>query len=254
MGPIGRPSAGILLLMQIDPAEEWQRLTEYYRGMFDGELEQLARSFGDLTQTAQQVLRNELQNRGMAAPGTKAKAGSDPDCGPTAPERIRWASRVEPDAGAGSDGESDSPDGNPGSDGPIEFSWKTVLCECDAEEQALAICQALRRAGIENWYQAPGRGWSTGGPRVMVAADQLEQAREIASQPIPEEILEELRVVAPEYEAPSCPACQAADPVLESAEPSNNWFCEACGHQWSDPWGEEDREPGKAAQGGRQGA
>ena len=251
MGPIGPPSAAILLLMQIDPAEEWQRLSEHYRGMFDEELEELARSFGDLTETAQQVLRNELKNRGMAAPGTKAKAGSSPDCGPSAPEGGRWASAVDPDAGAGSDGESDSPDG---SAGPIEFTWKTVLCECDAEEQALAICQALRRAGIENWYQAPGRGWSTGSPRVMVAADQLEQARQIASQPIPEEILEELRVVAPEYVAPPCPACQAADPVLEGAEPSNNWLCEACGHQWSDPWGEEDREPGKAAQGGRQGA
>jgi hypothetical protein len=251
MGPIGPPSAAILLLMQIDPAEEWQRLSEHYRGMFDEELEELARSFGDLTETAQQVLRNELKNRGMAAPGTKPKAGSGPDCGPSAPEGVRWASAVDPDAGAGSDGESDSPDGSAGSDGPIEFSWKTVLCECDAEEQALAICQALRRAGIENWYQAPGRGWSTGGPRVMVAADQLEQARQIASQPIPQEILDDLRLGAPEYEAPPCPACHAVDPVLESAEPSNNWLCEACGHQWSDPWGGEDRE---VAQGGRQGA
>jgi hypothetical protein len=251
MGPIGPPSAAILLLMQIDLAEEWRRLSEHYRGMFDGQLEELARSFSDLTETAQQVLRNELKHRGMADPGTKAKAGSSRDCGPSVPEGIRWISAVDPDAGAGPDGERDSPDPSAESDGPMEFSWKTLLCKCDSEEQVLAICQALKRAGIENWYEAPGRGWSIGSPRVMVAADQLGQARQIASRPIPQEILDDLRVVAPEYEAPPCPVCHAVDPVLESAEPSNNWLCEACGHQWSDPWDPEDRE---ARPGGRQGA
>ena len=251
MEPIGPPSAAILLLMQIDPAEEWRRLSEHYRGMFDGQLEELARSFSDLTETAQQVLRNELKDRGMADPARKAEAGSGRDYEPSAPDGIRWTSAVDPRAGADSDGDSDPPDRSAQSDGPVEFSWKTPLCECASEEQALALCQALRRAGIENWYEAPGRGWSIGGPRVVVAADQLEQARQIASQPIPEEILNDLRLAAPEYEAPPCPACHDVDPVLESAEPSNNWLCEACGHQWSDPWDPEDRE---AAPGGRQGA
>ena len=237
--------------MQTDPAEVWRRLSEHYRSMFDGELEELAHSFSDLTETAQQVLRNELKHRGMADPGAKAKAGSSRDGEPSIPDGIRWTSAVDPRAGVDSGGENHAPDRGAASDGLVEFSWKTPLCECASEEQALAICQALKRAGIENWYEAPGRGWSSGGPQVVVAADQLEQARQIASQPIPEEILDDLRLVAPEYEAPPCPVCHAVDPVLESAEPSNNWLCEACGHQWRDPWDPEDRE---AASGARQGA
>ena len=200
--------------MQTNPAEEWQRLTEHYRGMFDGELEQLARSIGDLTETAQQVLRNELHNRGLAEPRAKAaasvsrEAGNDP-------------------AGAAGDSEHE--------DGPEEFTWKTPLCECDTVEQALAICDALTRAGIENWYEQPGSRMGVWGPRIVVAADQLEEAREIASRPIPQEVIDDLREPAPEYETPTCPGCGTEDPVLESAEPSNNWLCEACGWQWSEP-------------------
>jgi len=75
---------------------------------------------------------------------------------------------------------------------------------------------------------------------VVVAADQLEQAIEIANQPIPKEIVEESKAEVPEYVPPSCPKCGAEDPVLESAEPTNAWLCEACGAQWSDPEADAD--------------
>jgi len=83
--------------MQINPAEEWQRLTEHYRGMLDGELEQLAESFGDLTETAQQVLRNELRNRGLDEPGAP-KTAARYNAPPTP---SRFASDVDPDADVG---------------------------------------------------------------------------------------------------------------------------------------------------------
>ncbi len=73
--------------------------------------------------------------------------------------------------------------------------------------------------------------------QINVAADQLEEAREIAAQPIPQEIIEwqrELRE-APAYEIPVCPKCKAEDPTLESVEPTNSWLCESCGYTWSDP-------------------
>jgi hypothetical protein len=116
-----------------------------------------------------------------------------------------------------------------------EFTWKTLLCECDSKEQALAICQALTKAGIENWYERPGSRAGVWGPRVAVAADQLDEAREIAARPIPQDVIDDFGTEAPEFVPPKCPKCGAEDPVLESAEPTNTWLCEACGEQWTEP-------------------
>jgi len=40
--------------MQADPIEEWQRLTQQYREMYDGEWEALDAGKADLTEVAQQ--------------------------------------------------------------------------------------------------------------------------------------------------------------------------------------------------------
>ena len=107
----------------------------------------------------------------------------------------------------------------------------------------------LRRAGIDSWIEAPenrgGREW----PRVVVAADQLDEARAIAEQPIPQDILDEVNDAhsAREYEVPTCPQCGAPDPILESVEPSNNWLCESCEHTWSDPIHKSPSQGGTAA-------
>jgi hypothetical protein len=210
--------------MQSNPAEEWQRLTEHYRGMLDGELEELADSFGDLTETAQQVLRNELRSRGLDEPGAKKAAARY--AAPAAP--ARFASQADKSNG---DEEGDLPKG---------YTWKTPLCECDTSAEAYQLKQVLQRAGIDSWIEG-ANSRSGGYPKVLVAADQLEQAIEIANQPIPQEIVEESRIEVPEYVPPTCPKCGAEDPVLESAEPTNAWLCEACGEQWSEPEGEAER-------------
>jgi hypothetical protein len=209
--------------MQINPAEEWQRLTEHYRGMLDSELEQLADNYGDLTETAQQVLRTELLSRGLDDPCAKKEL--PPNRG--VPNARQWADPADLDATDNND-----------EDGPsVEFTWKTLLCECDDKEQAWQIREMLRRAGIESWVEQPGSRYSFGisSPRVVVAADQIEEARQIAAMPIPQEIVDLFRADVPEFEAPQCPNCGAEDPVLESAEPANSWLCEACGAQWTEP-------------------
>ncbi len=71
-------------------------------------------------------------------------------------------------------------------------------------------------------------------PRILVAADQLEQACDILSRPIPQAIVEESKAEVPEFETPVCPKCGAEDPVLENADPVNSWLCEDCGNQWTD--------------------
>ena len=53
----------ILLGMQIDPMAEWTRLTQLYGEMGDLELRELDPR--DLTEVAQQVLRDELRKRGL---------------------------------------------------------------------------------------------------------------------------------------------------------------------------------------------
>ena len=115
-----------------------------------------------------------------------------------------------------------------------DYTWKTVLCDCETTEEAQYLADALGKSGLDSWIQNPrefGRRYA----RVLVAADQLEQARAIAAQPIPKEIIDESKVEVPEFVAPKCPKCGAEDPILESAEPANHWRCEQCDAEWSDP-------------------
>jgi hypothetical protein len=202
----------ILLPMQINPVEEWQRLTAEYRQKNEGELLELASDFADLTPAAQQVLRTEFQSRGLGdpqaprVPTKPSTPASDPsDLDPT------HAGAEEVDA--------------------QDYTWLTYLCECETREQAWQLCQALRKADIDCGYRWVGLVC----PQVVVAADQLEEARVIASRPIPQEIIEDSKLVVPDYVVPECPKCGAGDPTLESSDPSNHWRCEDCGAEWSDP-------------------
>ncbi|HEX8810726.1 MAG TPA: hypothetical protein VF742_01915, partial [Terracidiphilus sp.] len=51
-----------------DSYEEWRRLGEHYAQMLDGELLQLANDYSDLTEVAQQALRDEMSKRGLGDP------------------------------------------------------------------------------------------------------------------------------------------------------------------------------------------
>src|ERR1700691_3621672 len=71
----------ILLAMHTDPANEWLRLAEEYRAKSDDELLELAADFGDLTESAQQALRQEMQSRKLGDP----RAATAPNPGERAP-------------------------------------------------------------------------------------------------------------------------------------------------------------------------
>jgi hypothetical protein len=219
--------------MEIDQAGEWQRLTEHYRAMYDEELLKLAAEFGDLTEMAKQVLRDELRIRGLGDPTAPKPAPSifnRPAAfhdEPPIPERA-----LEPAVD------------DLGEDLPHEYTWKTFLCECETREQAIQLAEALRRAGVESWIDTMRS--SDGYRRILVPADQIEQARAIAAQPIPPDIVEASTVEVPEFEATACPRCGAEDPTLESAAVGNCWLCESCGHRWIDA--EEDPEEQTASE------
>ena len=210
--------------METNPLEEWQRLAALYREMGDIEIRELAAGLGNLTETAQQVLREELNKRGL----------SEEPAGEHAPGIVRQNAAVhfEP-----TNYQYDVNAPNLDTDGPQEYTWKTPLCECDTMQEALPIALVLKQAGIDSWIDRPHTRLSMSGPRILVAADQREQALEILSRPIPPDIIAQSQEMeeTPAFEAPACPNCGAADPTLESIDPSNAWRCESCGAEWTDP-------------------
>ena len=236
--------------MFTNPADEWRALTAHYRSMVDEELLELAAAFNDLTPTAQQVLRDEMRLRKLGDPQAPAPARefTSPPIPPPIPPPSSRDSLLDGAAlafGARPPGLVPNAPEQPSASGPVEYTWKTLLCSCDSDEQAWQIYEMLRRAGIESWIEGPSTyanssgsqegSFDTGSRRLMVAADQLDQARNIAAQPVPPDIIEQSKISPPEYEPPVCPQCGAEDPLLEDVEPVNAWKCEACGAEWSDP-------------------
>ena len=239
--------------MQSDPISEWRRLADYYRELSDDELRELAADLTDLTESAQQALRSEIQSRRLGdavVTGNAPAASNAPHATPSAPiaaghDDEAGAPIHEPaDSALGfldrrPELVSDTPDPGADSDSPVDYTWKTLLCECDTSLQARELTEALQQAGIESWIESPGTGSRYAGfgftsLRVLVAADQLDQARAIAARPIPPEIIEESQTQVPDFVPPMCPKCGAADPVLEGVDPINSWLCEQCGQRWTD--------------------
>jgi ribosomal protein L37AE/L43A len=204
-----------------NPAEEWRRLRELYSEKNDEELRELAADFCDLTEVAQQVLRDEMKIRGLDKPQAAIEAASNP---------VRPASLQ----GHLGDTQSNSAAMSGECDLPCEYTWKTLLCECEEREQAWQVAEVLRRAGIESWIERPQSPFGLSGRRVLVAADQLDEALQIAAQRIPQEIVDLSKIKLPDFEPPVCPSCGAADPVLEDVNPVNTWQCESCGRQWTE--------------------
>lgn len=217
--------------MQDDPARYWQDLTENYRQMSDGELLELAAKPEELTDIAQQVLRDEMKVRALA-PAAQKSQGAMP-MRLDRPAALHWEPTRFRNA---------PPDEKNESEQPHEYTWKTMLCECDTREEALDVAMALKEAGIESWISTPNLSWGLGGPRLQVAADQLEQAQAFLSSYVPRQQQPE---EVPDFELPRCPKCGGTeDVVLESAEPTNSWLCEACGAEWvdTDPSAAEDAD------------
>ncbi|WP_420237806.1 hypothetical protein ACOBR2_19790 [Telmatobacter bradus] len=246
-----------------NPQEEWLQLVERYHQFYDAELLALAETPDDLIPMARQVLAAEMKNRGLERAVEPPKIKREPIAEEElAPEPVRsagalgysfpgspgdpffsapgpllrdlsWEQRVEEEA----EGESDEADSAVQKES--ELTWKTHLCDCETAEEALQLAAALRLKGVDAWAEGPRTSmrWDLHFNRVVVAADQLDLARQIATEPIPAEIVHEQQEESeeePEYMPPVCPSCQAQDPVLESVKPENHWFCEECGHRWTE--------------------
>ncbi|HEY1805766.1 MAG TPA: DUF2007 domain-containing protein [Terracidiphilus sp.] len=223
--------------------------------MSNDALRELAADFADLTDTAKQALRGEMRTRGLADREQASGAPKSFSVESNAPmDRLSDYAPPVTDATLGRAAVAfgsrqpvlvpDPPNSSDEETGPHDYTWKTVLCECDTDEEATQLSEALQQAGIDCWIDG-GRtpsaylGYATEGLvanlRILVAADQLDQARAIAARPIPTDIVAESKDKVPDFVAPSCPSCGAADPVLETVDPVNSWKCEQCGREWTDP-------------------
>ena len=216
---------------QEDPVRYWKDLTANYRQMSDGELLQLSENPEELTEIARQVLRDEMKLRKLET-GRSPVTGRLPD-----PVPRRQVDLVSGNPLYLREDSSDTAAVDDVQFPPHEYTWKTWLCDCESNQHAWQVSALLTRNGIESWVRAvPPQSMDTVGPQVEVAADQLEQARALIAQPIPQDIIDDVNAEVPEFEVPDCPRCGTKDEVmLESAVPVNSWICEACGAEWSDP-------------------
>jgi hypothetical protein len=217
--------------MQNDPGAEWIRLTRLYQEKSDEELLALAEDFGNLTETAQGVLRDEIRKRKLDLTKSSEKASevaNERRVNDEPEKRARFGGWNQASAVPGAEEDRSTE--------TVEFTWKTLLCECNDSDEAWQVREVLRRAGIESWIeglQSPSQ-FDLGSPRITVAADQLEEAKMVIAKPIPQDLIDQSKDKPEDFIAPTCPKCGADDPLLESVEPSNTWICENCGAQWSD--------------------
>src|ERR1700733_13395721 len=108
--------------MQNDAAQEWERLRSLYAEKSDEELLELAADFGNLTETAQQVLRDEMRKRRLETPQALAAKPAEGGGELVFGQWNRAAAEQKPD-----DATEDFR--NDGGDEPRDYTWRTLLCE-----------------------------------------------------------------------------------------------------------------------------
>ena len=180
-------------------SQQYADLAQLYGGFGDEELKNLALTFNDLTEPAQRALKAEFAQRGLALPSPSGSAS----------EAVR--------------SNSDSPLQSFAADAPEDCTFEFT----DVEEAYIAQ-SVLRSAGIESVVPTSEMG-AIDTPRLVVAPADANTAQLILSRPTHTGSADEAGFVEP-----VCPQCGAADPLLESVEPTNEWRCESCDHVWRD--------------------
>jgi hypothetical protein len=222
-------------MSDIDPGKEWQRLTELYARKYDSELLRLFEERNDLTPIAQEALRAEMQSRRLSFPVSMTEGErNDSRSGskfqrPTVGEYLSW-SEEEPDS---DEGEGREP----------YFVTKVLLREFSSREEAMTAKHLLGEAGIQSWVEAANNSsLDMRAPRVLVAADQLEEANHLLPDILPGELVAEMGQEVEDFVLPCCPGCGAENPLLQSFEEkdhANHWYCESCGRKWEEKLAEE---------------
>lgn len=240
---------------ETDPAREWQRLTELYLSKYDDELLTLAEDLADLTPIAQQVLQAEIQRRRLATPRPASALEKTSQVPAVKPQGINLSKDArhlgEPDEPLQRSSEFKKPlvgeyldwipeqEREPESEGgQVEYIPKVILREFGSSNEARAAKYLLEQAGIHSWIEGSGQGsLDLRAPRLLVAADQLDEANTALPDILPGDLVLEMGQEVQDFLVPPCPSCGAADSLLESspeAEQVNHWHCESCGRRWEE--------------------
>jgi hypothetical protein len=202
------------------PEQERQRLSELYAQMSEGELREIADDTVDLTDTARQVLVEEIGKRGLDIPLAEAMAGR------TFESRDMVTVRQFRDL-------------------PEALLAKGILDSAGIE--SFLVDENMVRM---NWFISN----LLGGIRLQVNRGDVEDAATLLNEPPPEGFdIEGLG----KYHQPQCPRCESFDiahhagldkrfalPALWFASipfpvPRNEWTCQSCGAEWRDSQSEQ---------------
>lgn len=229
-------------MVKTNPEQERQRLAAFYAGQLDGELEKVAGEAYELSDLAREVLKSELEKRGLSVefaehapvPAKKALEPGDPQ---------------EEDAAEANSTQQELPMlDSEARDGELV----TIRKFRDLPEALLAK-GSLESAGIEcaliddnmvrlDWLISN----LLGGIKLQVKAEDSDVAEEMLRQPIPEHL--EVSGVG-EYEQPRCPKCGSLDINFRELNPSaylsmalnvpipfqrRAWRCHSCKVEWED--------------------
>jgi len=193
-----------------DSRTRWQELTRLYASMTDEQLVELCAEYDDLTEIAQPILRDELQRRKLWPPPAP-QAAPQPEIVPAEP--------------------------------PVQYDVSDILNggvtigNFDNEFEVGLASYVLELAKIQSGVASANQQFGLQGIELRVAPDDGARATAILSKPIPDSVREEYRAMqnAGDFVLPACPACRSQEVLLVSAEPSNQWQCDVCGHEWQDP-------------------
>lgn len=243
----------------LDPATEWLRLLQHYRGMSDTEIAILAGQSSQLTDAAQQMLKSEISQRRLQVEMEEPVA-AEIEVRERYPRGVRSefaspfagadsSSAVSPSgAGAEDDAatENDSA-GDPYAEDRALIDLRTVWSVGDA----LKLQSLLDGAGIPFFM---GRERATGvdevtsdfakGVEVKIMSIGLPWARRVMNDYWPADEPEEEVVEVSEIPV-RCPQCDSTDVVFRRLLDSGKtpageigtkfeWTCDSCGKQWED--------------------
>jgi hypothetical protein len=225
-------------MAKIDPGQERRRLSEFYAGQMDGELEKVASQAYDLTEIAREVLRAELTKRGLA-----------PDLIEKAPLIVNKP--VEPQPG-------DPPPEPPEEEllpeeGELTSRRMVTLRRFRDLPDALLAKGSLDSAGIQcaladdnvirmDWFYSN----AIGGIKLLVDSEEAAEAEQVLTQPIPENF--DVSGVG-QYAQPRCPKCGSLDINFQELDPAaylslaisvpipfhrRAWRCRSCRAEWED--------------------
>lgn len=228
-------------MARIDPEQERQRLTEFYAGQMDGELEKVASQAYELTDIARGILRAELARRGLEITLTEQA--------PVVMKKTEETEAGDPPPGP------DIPEDQPPQDGDeVELRTPVTIRQFRDLPEALLAKGCLDSAGIESvllddnlvrmdWF------WSNGisGIKLKVEPADAELADQLLRQPIPDKF--DVAGVG-EYEQPQCPNCHSLDVTFKELNrpisyltmslsvpiPVHRraWRCHSCNVEWED--------------------